>query len=410
MENLKQTDSAVYENVMKEVDRQQNVIEMIASENIVSKAVLEAVGSALTNKYSEGMPFKRYYGGNDFIDIIEDLAVQRAKKIFGAEHANVQSHSGSSANMEAYFALLELNDKILGMSLDHGGHLTHGHKVNFSGKFYTFSSYGVDKDTERIDLDEVRKVALLEKPKMILAGASAYPRVIDFKGFKEIADEVGAYFMVDMAHIAGLIAAELHPNPVPYSDVVTTTTHKTLRGPRGALILCKEEHKKAIDRAVFPGMQGGPLDHVIAGKAVCFQEAMQPEFKTYQAQVIKNAKSLADSLLDHGFRLVSGGTDNHLILIDLTNQGVSGKTAEDSLDRAGICVNKNMIPFDQRSPFDPSGIRVGTPALTTRGMKESEMKQIAEWMNRIIKNPEDASVQQKVKGEVVELCSQFPIY
>lgn len=410
MQNIKQQDGDVYRALIGELERQRNVIELIASENIVSKAVLEAAGSWLTNKYAEGYPKKRYYGGNEFVDVTEQLAINRAKKLFGADHANVQPHAGSQANMEAYFALLKLGDTILSMSLDHGGHLTHGHKINFSGTFYNFVFYGVDKETETLSMGEVRKQALLHKPKLIVAGASAYPRFIDFKAFKEIADEVGAYFMVDMAHIAGLIAAKIHPDPVPYCDIVTTTTHKTLRGPRGAMILCKEPHAKAVDKAVFPGMQGGPLEHVIAAKAVAFGEALKPDFADYQKQIVKNAKALAETLTTHGFRLVSGGTDNHLMLVDLSNKNIAGKEAETLLDEAGMCCNKNMIPFDTKSPFNPSGIRLGTPAITTRGMKEEEMKQIGEWIARVIEHPTDEALRKKIRTDVVALCSQFPIY
>ena len=410
MEHLKKTDIEIFTGINSEIARQQNVIELIASENIVSRAVLEAMGTPLPNKYSEGMPFKRYYGGNDYIDYCEDLAVKRAKELFGAEHVNVQPHAGSQANMEAYFALLELKDKILGMALDHGGHLTHGSHVNFSGKFYTFSSYGVDKETEMIDLDNVREIAQKEQPRLILAGASAYPRSINFKAFKGIADDVGALFMVDMAHIAGLIAAKLHPDPVPYADVVTTTTHKTLRGPRGAMILCKEAHAKAIDKAVFPGMQGGPLDHVIAAKAVAFKEALEPSFAIYQKQVISNAQALAETLMDEGFRLVSGGTDNHLILVDLTNKNITGKEAEIALDVAGICCNKNMIPYDTRSPFNPSGIRLGTPAITTRGFREEDAKQVGEWISKVISDPSNETLKKQINRDVQELCSAHRIY
>jgi len=420
LKHLQAADPDIHHAILQEIDRQRHVIELIASENIVSEAVLEATGSPLTNKYAEGYPFKRYYGGNEFIDVCEDLAIRRAKQLFNAEHANVQPHSGSSANLAAYFALLELGDKILGMSLDHGGHLTHGSKVNFSGKFYNVVSYGLNQETERIDMDVVRQIAQRERPRLIVAGASAYPRAIDFKAFRAIADEVGAYLMVDMAHIAGLIAAGIHPDPIPYADVVTTTTHKTLRGPRGAMILCKtadrlrSDSKKnlaqKIDSAVFPGTQGGPLEHVIAAKAVAFKEALQPEFKTYQQQIVKNAKALADELMGRGFRLVSGGTDNHLMLVDLANKGVSGKEVETALDKAAITVNKNMIPFDKRSPFDPSGIRIGTPAITTRGMKEGEMLTIARWIDAIVSSPKDEALQQKIRGEVRELCARFPIY
>ena len=419
-QNLQDADSEIFKTINSEIDRQRNVIELIPSENIVSKAVLEALGSPMTNKYSEGYPNKRYYGGNEFIDISENLAIERAKKLFDAEHANVQSHSGASANIAAFFSILNLKDKILAMRLDHGGHLTHGHPVNFSGKFYEFIHYGVDPETHLVNYDEIRQIAQKERPKLILAGFSAYPRQLDFKKFKEIADEVGAYFMVDMAHIAGLIAAKVHNDPIPYADIVTTTTHKTLRGPRGAMILSKTndrldpENKKnmaqKVDFAVFPGMQGGPLEHVIAAKAVSFKEALQPEFKTYANQILKNAKVLASELQNHGFKLISGGTDNHLILIDLQNKNLAGKEAESALDKAGICCNKNMIPFDPRTPMNPSGIRIGTPAITTRGMKEDEMKQIAEWMNRIISDPKNEISQKKVSEEIKEMNKRFPIY
>lgn len=404
---------------MGELDRQRNVVELIASENIVSKAVLEATGSWLTNKYSEGFPGKRYYGGNQHIDVTENLAIERAKKLFGAEHANVQSHSGSSANLAAYMAILNPGDAILGMDLSHGGHLTHGSPVNFSGRLYKFISYGVEKDTERISMDNVRQLALHHKPKLILAGFSAYPRHLDFKEFRKIADEVNAYFMVDMAHVAGLVAAKLYPDPVPHADIVTTTTHKTLRGPRGAMILSKTVDRfnpydkknlaQKVDFAVFPGSQGGPLDHVVAAKAVAFKEALEPSFIGYQRQVLKNAQALAQTLSDNGFRLISGGTDNHLMLVDVTPKNISGKIAEHSLDEAGICCNKNMIPFDQRSPFDPSGIRLGTPATTTRGMKESEMEQIGQWITSVLKNPSDKHIIAGVKNEVMALCKRFPL-
>lgn len=410
MNHVQAQDPETHTAIMGELDRQRKVIELIASENIVSKAVLQAMGSWMTNKYAEGYPSKRYYGGNEFVDVTEQLAIERAKKLFGADHANVQPHAGSQANMEAYFALLELKDPILAMSLDHGGHLTHGHKVNFSGSFYNFNFYGVEKETGMINMDEVRRLAREIKPKLIITGASAYPRFFDFKAFKEIADEVGAMHMCDMAHIAGLIAAKLHPDPVPHSDVVTTTTHKTLRGPRGAMILCKEEHARAIDKAVFPGMQGGPLEHVIAAKAIAFGEALQPDFVAYQQQVVKNAKALGEALMDNGFKLVSGGTDNHLLLIDLTNKDITGKEAENALDHAGLCCNKNMIPFDPRTPFNPSGIRIGTPAITTRGMREEEMKQIAEWMTKIVHSKDDQLLRKAVREEVLSLCARFPIY
>ncbi|MCX6708895.1 MAG: serine hydroxymethyltransferase [Candidatus Woesearchaeota archaeon] len=417
MEHLKKFDGEVYDAMMQELDRQRNVIELIASENIVSRAVLEATGSWLTNKYSEGTPNKRYYGGNQFIDITEQLAIDRAKKLFGAEHANVQPHSGSQANMAAYLAVLKPGDAVLGMDLAHGGHLTHGSPVNFSGKLFNFISYGVDKETETVNMENVSALALKHKPKLILAGFSAYPRFLDFKKFKEIADSVNAYLMVDMAHVAGLIAAKLYPDPVPYADIVTTTTHKTLRGPRGAMILSKTVDRlnpsdkkniaQKIDSAVFPGTQGGPLDHVISAKAVAFKEALEPSFIDYQKQVLKNAQTLAKVLKDNGFRLISGGTDNHLILVDVTAKNITGKQAERALDEAGICCNKNMIPFDVRSPFDPSGIRLGTPAVTTRGMREQEMEKIGAWISEVLSNPGSLS---RVREQVLSLCGKFPIY
>jgi glycine hydroxymethyltransferase len=407
-ENVKQTDEKVYEIINEEHERQENNIELIASENFTSKSVMEAMGSYLTNKYAEGYPGKRYYGGCYVVDKVEDLARDRVNKLFGSEHANVQPHSGAQANMAVYFAMLETGDTILGMDLTHGGHLTHGSPVNFSGKLYNVVSYGVNKETEQIDYEELRKKALEAKPKMIVAGASAYPRIIDFKRLREISDEVGAYLMVDMAHIAGLVAAGLHPSPVPYADFVTTTTHKTLRGPRGGAILCREKHAKAIDKAVFPGMQGGPLMHVIAGKAVCFGEALKDDFKDYAGQIVKNAKVLAEELTKYGFRLVSGGTDNHLILVDLTNKDVTGKDAEKLLDTVGITVNKNTIPFETKSPFITSGIRIGTAAVTTRGFKEEQMKSIAEYINEAIQNKDkDLSY---LKEKVNTLCKKFPIY
>lgn len=417
MKELKEQDPEVYEQVVKELQRQRNVIELIASENIVTRAVLQPMGSWLTNKYSEGLPGKRYYGGNEHIDVLEDLARERAKQLFGAEHANVQPHAGATANAAAYQALLKPGDTVLGMELDHGGHLTHGSKYNFSGKLYNFIPYGVDKKTEMIDMDTVRELALEHKPKLILAGYSSYPRKLDFKRFREIADEVEAYFMVDMAHFAGLVAAGLYPNPIPYAHVVTTTTHKTLRGPRGAMILCQKEDPytgkslaRRIDSAVFPGTQGGPLEHVIAAKAVAFKEAMQPEFQEYQKQVLNNAQTLGEELKMKGYHLISGGTDNHLLLIDLTNKGVSGHEAETALDNAGITTNKNVIPNEPRSARDPSGIRIGTPAVTTRGMKSEEMKQIAGWMDEIITSPKDLALQERVKQEVEQFCQKFPIY
>ncbi|MBU4284442.1 MAG: serine hydroxymethyltransferase [Nanoarchaeota archaeon] len=424
LNELEKSDPRIAEAVKKELKRQRESVELIASENFVSIPVLEAMGTWLTNKYSEGYPHKRYYGGNQFIDISEDLAIERAKLLFDAEHANVQPHAGSQANMEVYFALLNLKDKILGMKLDHGGHLTHGSPVNFSGKFYNFVSYGISKETERLDMDEVRKIALKEKPKMILAGYSAYPRNLDFREFREIADEVGAYLMADVAHFAGIIAARKHMMPFPYCDVVTTTTHKTLRGPRGAIILSMNEDRlkqkyhpdskknmaRMIDSAVFPGMQGGPLDHMIAAKAVAFGEALKPEFRDYIEQVLKNAKALANGLMDNGFKLISDGTDNHLMLIDLTNKGVAGKQAETALDEAGITCNKNMVPFDTRSPFDPSGIRIGTPAITTRGFKEDDMKIIADLMNKVIENINKKNVRENVRQDILNLCKKYPLY
>ena len=402
------TDKEIADLIDEEKKRQQNGIELIASENFTSEAVMEAMGSYLTNKYAEGYPEKRYYGGCYVVDKVEKLAIERAKKLFGAEHANVQPHSGAQANMSVYFAVLQPGDTVMGMSLSHGGHLTHGAAVNFSGKTYNFVSYGVNPKTETIDYDEVRKTALEVKPKLIVAGASAYSRIIDFKRFREIADEVGAYLMVDMAHIAGLVAAGLHPSPVPYCDFVTTTTHKTLRGPRGGMILCKEKYAKAIDKAVFPGIQGGPLEHVIAGKAVCLKEALDSDFKVYINQVVKNAAALADALKSYGFKLVSGGTDNHLILVDLNNKNITGKEAESLLDSVGITVNKNTVPNETRSPFVTSGVRIGTPAVTTRGFKEDDMKEIASIINDTIEHRnEDLSA---VKERVKVLCKNHPLY
>lgn len=410
MKHLERVDPQIAQTIRGEIDRQRYGLELIPSENFASPAVLEALGSVLTNKYSEGYPHKRYYGGNQFVDVAEDLAIERAKKLFGAEHVNVQPYSGSPANIAVYFALLSFGDKVMGMNLAHGGHLTHGHPVNFSGKAYTFVQYGVEKKGERIDYEEVRRIALQERPKLILSGATAYPREIDFGAFHEIAQEVGAISMADIAHIAGLIVGGVHSSPFPFTDVVTTTTHKTLRGPRGAMIMCKEKFAKDIDRAVFPGMQGGPHDHVNAAKAVAFQEVLQPAFKEYAQQIVKNAKAMADELLSHGFRLVSGGTDNHLILIDLTNKGVTGKQAEEALDRSGMTCNKNMVPFDPRTPFNPSGIRIGTPALTTRGMKEGEMKLVGRFLAQVIDNFSREEVYQQVKAQVRELCEAFPLY
>ena len=405
---VRKVDSEVADAIELELNRQRNNIELIASENIVSKAVLEAMGSVLTNKYAEGYPGHRYYGGCECVDIVENLARERAKELFGAEYANVQPHSGAQANMAVYFAMLKSGDTVLGMDLSHGGHLTHGSKVNSSGALYNFVPYGISPDTYTIDYEDVRKKALEHKPKMIVAGASAYPRKIDFKKFREIADEVGAYLMVDMAHIAGLVAAGLHQNPVEYAHFVTTTTHKTLRGPRGGMILCKEEFGKAIDKALFPGIQGGPLMHVIAGKAVCFKEALQPEFKEYQKQVVKNASVLADELMKRGYKTLTNGTDNHLMLLDFRGTGITGKKAEINLDAIRITVNKNSIPFDTEKPTITSGIRIGTPAVTTRGMKEQEMVKIAELIDLALKDLEGNK--EYILVEVKKLCDSFPIY
>ncbi|HAL01516.1 MULTISPECIES: serine hydroxymethyltransferase [Exiguobacterium] len=407
---LKQQDEALFSAMRQELGRQRDNIELIASENFVSQAVMEAQGSVLTNKYAEGYPGRRYYGGCEYVDLAENLARDRAKEIFGAEHANVQPHSGAQANMAVYFTILEQGDTVLGMNLSHGGHLTHGSPVNFSGVQYNFVEYGVDQETEMIDYDVVAQLAEEHKPKLIVAGASAYPRVIDFKRFREIADSVGAYLMVDMAHIAGLVAAGQHPNPVEHAHFVTTTTHKTLRGPRGGMILCKEEHAKAIDKAIFPGIQGGPLMHVIAAKAVAFGEALAPEFKDYIGQVVTNAKVLGEELTKRGLRIVSGGTDNHLLLVDLQPLGITGKLAEHALDEAGITVNKNTIPFDPASPFVTSGIRIGTAAMTSRGFKEAEMKEIAELIELVLNHPEEADVLAQARERVVALTGRFPLY
>ncbi|QEK12083.1 serine hydroxymethyltransferase [Crassaminicella thermophila] len=406
-DHLKGIDIDIFNAIQDEIGRQASKIELIASENFVSYAVMEAMGSQLTNKYAEGYPSKRYYGGCEYVDIVEDLAIERLKKLFSAEHVNVQPHSGANANIAVYFTVLNPGDTVLGMNLSHGGHLTHGSPVNISGKYYNFVDYGVDKETETIDYEEIRRIAKEVNPKLIVAGASAYPRIIDFKKFREIADEVGAYLMVDMAHIAGLVAAGFHPNPCEYAHFVTTTTHKTLRGPRGGAILCKKEFAKQIDKAIFPGTQGGPLMHVIAAKAVSFKEALTDEFKVYQQQVIKNAKKLSEELIKREFRLVSGGTDNHLILIDLRNKNITGKEAELLLDEAGVTVNKNTIPFDPQSPFITSGIRIGTPAVTTRGMKEEDMIDIAEIIRTVIDNPKKM---QDAKKMVENLCTKFPLY
>ncbi|HCY6761106.1 TPA: serine hydroxymethyltransferase [Staphylococcus aureus] len=411
MSYITKQDKVIAEAIEREFQRQNSNIELIASENFVSEAVMEAQGSALTNKYAEGYPGRRYYGGCEFVDVTESIAIDRAKALFGAEHVNVQPHSGSQANMAVYLVALEMGDTVLGMNLSHGGHLTHGAPVNFSGKFYNFVEYGVDKDTERINYDEVRKLALEHKPKLIVAGASAYSRTIDFKKFKEIADEVNAKLMVDMAHIAGLVAAGLHPNPVEYADFVTTTTHKTLRGPRGGMILCKEEYKKDIDKTIFPGIQGGPLEHVIAAKAVAFGEALENNFKTYQQQVVKNAKVLAEALINEGFRIVSGGTDNHLVAVDVKGSiGLTGKEAEETLDSVGITCNKNTIPFDQEKPFVTSGIRLGTPAATTRGFDEKAFEEVAKIISLALKNSKDEEKLQQAKERVAKLTAEYPLY
>ncbi|MEG1710904.1 MAG: serine hydroxymethyltransferase [Clostridia bacterium] len=408
LKTLKKADPEVYETYKLELERQRNNIELIASENFVSPAVMAAMGSHLTNKYAEGYPGKRYYGGCQFVDMTEELARNRATELFGADHANVQPHSGAQANLSVYFALLQPGDTILGMNLAHGGHLTHGSKVNISGKYFTIVPYGVSPIDCKIDYDELRRIANECKPKLIVAGASAYPREIDFKKFREIADECGALLMVDMAHIAGLVAAGLHMSPIPYADVVTTTTHKTLRGPRGGMILCKEQYAKAIDKAVFPGIQGGPLMHIIGAKAVCFKEALQPEFKEYQKQVKANAQMLAKTLMNNGVKLVSGGTDNHLMLVDLTESGITGKELEHLLDEVHITANKNGIPFDTQSPNVTSGLRIGTPSVTTRGMKETEMIIIGEVIADLVKNREEAK--ERSNARILELTSRFPLY
>jgi glycine hydroxymethyltransferase len=404
---IKKTDQEMLDIINLEIGRQESKIELIASENFTSKAVMEAMGSPLTNKYAEGYPGKRYYGGCEYVDMAENLARDRMKQLFGAEHANVQPHSGSQANMGVYFAVLKPGDKVLGMNLSHGGHLTHGSPVNFSGKLYQFISYGVD-ETGYINYEELRKIALEEKPKMIVAGASAYPRIIEFKKLREICDEVGAYMMVDMAHIAGLVAAGLHPSPVPYADFVTTTTHKTLRGPRGGAILCKEKYAKDIDKSIFPGIQGGPLMHVIAAKAICFKEAMSDEFKEYQKKVVNNSKTLANALMERGFNLVSGGTDNHLMLVDLRSKNITGKEAQLLLDEIGITVNKNTVPFETQSPFITSGVRIGTAAVTTRGFGTDEMVEIADIINWTIENKENDLT--PAKNRVKKLCDSFSLY
>lgn len=410
MSFLEQIDPEVFSAIQKETDRLEKNLELIASENVVSEAVLEAQGCVMTNKYAEGYPGKRYYGGCQFVDEAESLAIARAKELFAADHANVQPHSGTQANMTVYLAVLKPGDSYLGMNLAHGGHLSMGSPVNFSGMLYRVIPYGVSEQTETIDYDELERLAKEQRPKLIVAGASAYPRTIDYARFRKIANEIGALFMVDMAHIAGLVAAGLHPSPVPYADFVTTTTHKTLRGPRGGMVLCRAEHAKTIDSKVFPGMQGGPLMHVIAAKAVALKEALSPEFKSYQQQIVTNARVLAQTLMSQGFRLTSGGTDNHLMLVDLRKSELTGKVAQETLDRARITVNKNAVPFDTRSPFVTSGIRIGTPAVTTRGMKEKEMEQIGDFIGRALKHVTDEQVLQTVAGEVGELCRKFPVY
>lgn len=410
MSFLAKQDPNVKAVIDQELMRQRDKLEMIASENIVSQAVMEAQGSVLTNKYAEGYPGKRYYGGCEHVDVVETLAIERAKRLFGAEHVNVQPHSGSQANFAVYFAMLKPGDTIVGMNLSHGGHLTHGSPVNVSGTYFNVVPYGVNAETQQIDYDEFRKIVLEAKPKLIIAGGSAYSRQIDFKKMADVAHEVGAIFMVDMAHFAGLVAAGLHPNPVEYADIVTTTTHKTLRGPRGGMILCKEEYAKAIDKAVFPGIQGGPLMHVIAAKAVALGEALQPEFKVYAEQVIKNAKVLAAALIAKGLTIVSGGTDTHVMLVDVRNTGLTGKEAEHLLDEIGITANKNTIPFDPASPFVTSGVRLGTPALTTRGLKEDDMKEIADIIATVLQNPEDTAKHQDAAKRVAALCEKYPLY
>ena len=411
LKNLDVVDTEIQEAINKELSRQRDKLEMIASENIVSKAVMQAQGSVLTNKYAEGYPGKRYYGGCEYVDIVEQLAIDRAKKLFGAEYANVQPHSGAQANTAVYFALLQPGDTILGMNLTDGGHLTHGSPVNISGKYFKIIPYGVDKETERIDYDELERLAKEYQPKLIVGGASAYSRVIDFERMAQIAKSVGAYLMIDMAHIAGLVAAGLHPSPVPYADVVTTTTHKTLRGPRGGLILCRDaEFGKQFNKAIFPGIQGGPLMHVIAAKAVAFKEALSDEFKVYQQQVLDNAKALADELVKKGFRIVSGGTDNHLMLVDLRSKNITGKEAQFLLDEIGITANRNTIPFEPLSPFVTSGIRLGTPALTTRGLKEEDIREVADIIADVIENREDSAVIETAKAKVQAICKKFPLY
>lgn len=412
MDDLKSTDPEIFASITAEAERQSSQLELIASENFVSRAVLQAMGTVMVNKYAEGLPGKRYYGGCEHVDVAEELARSRATRLFAAEHANVQPHSGAQANMAAYFAFLDPGDTILGMNLSHGGHLTHGSPVNFSGQLYEVAAYGVRDSDGRIDYDALREQALETRPKMIVAGASAYPRLIDFETFGEIAREVGAYLLVDMAHIAGLVAAGLHPSPIPHADVVTTTTHKTLRGPRGGLILCKAEHAKAIDKSVFPGTQGGPLMHIIAAKAVALKEALQPDFKSYQRQIVANSRALAEGLLEHGLFLVSGGTDNHLLLVDLrkSHGDLTGKDAERALEQAGMTVNKNTVPGETRSPFVTSGLRIGTSAVTTRGLAEGEMRDIAEWIAAVLGDPTNEALITETRAKVTDLCAGFPLY
>jgi len=407
---LSESDPEVAQAIANEANRQHEGLELIASENFVSMAVLEAAGSVFTNKYAEGYPGKRYYGGCEFADVVENLARERAKQIFGADHVNVQPHSGSQANMAAYMALLQPGDAVMGLNLAHGGHLTHGHPLNFSGKMYKIIPYGVSKDTETIDYDEMEQIAVRERPKMIIGGGSAYARVIDFARMRQIADKVGAKLMVDMAHIAGLVAGGAHPSPVPHSDIVTTTTHKTLRGPRAGMVLCRQELAATVDKITFPGIQGGPLVHIIAAKAVCFREALQPAFKDYAHQVVANAKALARKIMDEGFRVITGGTDTHLMLIDVFSHGILGSEAENALGQAGITVNKNAIPFDSNPPLRPSGIRIGTPALTTRGMKEKEMVQTGAWIVEVLKNHKDGQALARIRKQVLELAEAFPLY
>ncbi len=410
MSELQNTDPEVFEAIQNEIRRENNHILLIASENYASKAVLDAQGCVMTNKYAEGYPHKRYYGGCEFVDVVEDLAISRAKAIFGAEHVNVQPHSGTQANMAVYFAVLKPGDTIMGMDLAHGGHLSHGSKVNFSGIFYNVVSYGVGRETGTIDYDEVRRLAIERRPRIIVIGASAYSRIIDFKAFQAIAKEVGAYTLADIAHIAGLVAAGVHPSPFPHCDFVTTTTHKTLRGPRGGMIMCRAEHAKLIDKSIFPGIQGGPLMHAIAAKAVSFKEALTPEFKVYQEQVAKNAGRLAEGLVKRGYNLVSGGTDNHLMLADLRNKGITGKDAEAALDASGITLNKNAVPFDDKPPMVTSGVRIGTPAVTSRGMKEAEMDKIAEYIDRVLSSLGNENVYNEVRRDAGDLCRRFPVY